>query len=174
MPPELDLEAWERFREYLRLLARTQLGPRLQGKLGPSDLVQETLKEAFQKREQFQGTTDAERAGWLRRILARNLADALRAFRQEKRDVQRERSLEESLRDSSAHLERWLVAGDTPRASGSSARSGPSGWPTLWQACPRPSARPWCCNTGTATPWRRSAASSVALPPRWRDCSNAG
>jgi RNA polymerase sigma-70 factor (ECF subfamily) len=114
MPPESDLEDWERFREYLRLLARVQLGPRLQGKLDASDLVQQTLLEAFQKREQFQGTTDAERAGWLRGILAHNLADALRAFAQEKRDLSRERSLEESLRASSARLERWLVAGDTP------------------------------------------------------------
>jgi RNA polymerase sigma-70 factor (ECF subfamily) len=99
----------ERFREYLLLLARLELGPRLRGKVGPSDVVQQTLLEAFQKRNQFQGTTDAERAGWLRRILARNLADALRAFGQEKRDVSREQSLEGSLRASSVQLERWLA-----------------------------------------------------------------
>jgi RNA polymerase sigma-70 factor (ECF subfamily) len=111
MRPAEGAHEWdvERFRDYLLLLARLELGPRLQGKLGPSDLVQQTLLEALQKRDQCQGTSDAERAGWLRRILARNLADALRAFGQQKRDVRREQSLEDSLRASSARLERWLA-----------------------------------------------------------------
>jgi RNA polymerase sigma-70 factor (ECF subfamily) len=111
MPPVTDPHGWdlERFRDYLRLLARLQLDPRIQGKLDPSDVVQQTLLEAFQKRDQFRGSTDAERAGWLRQILARNLADALRTFGQEKRDVSRERSLEESLRESSSRLEGWLT-----------------------------------------------------------------
>ena len=74
--------------------------------------MQQTLLEAFQKREQFRGATDAERAAWLRRILAHNLADALRAFGRDKRDLDRERSLEESLRASSLRLERWLATGD--------------------------------------------------------------
>jgi RNA polymerase sigma-70 factor (ECF subfamily) len=116
MAEPVDLRGQElgRFREYLCLLARVQLDPRLRGKLDPSDVVQQTLLEAFQKREQFQGRTDAELAVWLRRILAHNLADALRAFGQEKRDVDRERSLEESLRASSARLERWLASRETP------------------------------------------------------------
>lgn len=109
--PDADPDDWklERFRDYLALLARVQLGPRLQAKLDPSDLVQQTLLEAFQKRSQCQGTTDGERAAWLRCILAHNLADALRAFGQEKRDVSRERSLEDALRDSSARLGNWLA-----------------------------------------------------------------
>ena len=110
----LDAEAHgralERFREYLRLLARLHLGPGLRGHLDPSDVVQQTLWEAHRQREQFRGTTDAERAAWLRQILAHNLADALKALGRAKRDVARERSLEAALEQSSARLEAWLAA----------------------------------------------------------------
>ena len=91
-----DVPGWDlqRFREYLYLLARLQLDPRLQARLDPSDVVQQTLLEAYQAGEQFRGRTDAEAVAWLRQALAHNLADALRAFGQAKRDVGRERSLE--------------------------------------------------------------------------------
>ena len=61
----------ERFRDYLRLLARLQLGTSPTGRVDPSDIVQQTLMEAFEKRDQFRGNTQAEQAAWLRRILAR-------------------------------------------------------------------------------------------------------
>ena len=69
----------ERLRDYLRLLARIQLGARPTTRIDPSDIVQQTLMEAFEKRDQFRGTTSEEHAAWLRKILARNVADALRA-----------------------------------------------------------------------------------------------
>ena len=104
-----------RFRGYLRLLAGLQLGPRLRGKVDASDLVQQTLLEAYRKRGQFRGGSVAERLAWLRRILAHNLADILRAFDQEKRDVKRERSLEAALARSSLWLGRCLqAAGPSP------------------------------------------------------------
>jgi RNA polymerase sigma-70 factor (ECF subfamily) len=110
MLAEAHGRALERFREYLRLLARLQLDPRLRGKLDPSDVVQQTLLEAYAKREQFRGSTAGERLAWLRQALAHNLADALRAFGQAKRDVARERSLEAAVEASSRRLQAWLAA----------------------------------------------------------------
>jgi RNA polymerase sigma-70 factor (ECF subfamily) len=111
MEPHADAHGrlFERFREYLGLLARLQLGPRLRSKFDPSDVVQQTLLEAYAKRNQFRGS-EAERAAWLRQILVHNLADALRAFDQAKRDAGRERSLEAAIQESSARLGAWLAA----------------------------------------------------------------
>jgi RNA polymerase sigma-70 factor (ECF subfamily) len=100
----------ERFRSYLRLLARLHLDPRLQGKLDPSDVVQQTFLQAYQAWHTYRGKTEAELAGWLRQILARHLAHTLRDFHCEKRDVARERSLQEAIEASSANLEAWLAA----------------------------------------------------------------
>jgi RNA polymerase sigma-70 factor (ECF subfamily) len=108
-----DGQPLERFREYLRLLARLQLGERQDHRIDPSDVVQQTMLEAHEKQHQFRGQTDAERAAWLRRILANNIADALRALGREKRDVARERSLDAELESSSARLGAWLSSDQT-------------------------------------------------------------
>jgi RNA polymerase sigma-70 factor (ECF subfamily) len=108
--PEVDVPALERFRGYLALFARMHWDPRLRGKYDPSDLVQQTLLEAYEKRGQFRGGGADELAGWLRQILAHNLADVLRALGQAKRDVNLERSLEAALGESSSRLEGWLAA----------------------------------------------------------------
>jgi RNA polymerase sigma-70 factor (ECF subfamily) len=92
------------------MLARVQLDARLRGKLDASDVVQETMLEAYRSQKQLRGSTEPERVAWLRQILAHNLADAIRGFRRAKRDVARERSLERALEQSSARLEAWLAA----------------------------------------------------------------
>jgi RNA polymerase sigma-70 factor (ECF subfamily) len=99
----------ESFRSYLMLLAEAQLDPRLRGKIDPSDLVQQTLLRAYQRRALFRGDDDAQRAGWLRTILARVLVDAVRKFARAKG----ERSLEAALDQSSARLEAFLAADQT-------------------------------------------------------------
>jgi RNA polymerase sigma-70 factor (ECF subfamily) len=97
----------EDYRDYLHLLARLQLDPRLAGKVDPSDVVQQTLVKAHQNREQFRGHTAAEQAGWLRRILANTLIDAARKFG---RELDHEQPLEQHINDSAARLEGWLAA----------------------------------------------------------------
>lgn len=91
----------EQFRDYLSLLARLQMGADLRGQLDTSDLVQQTLLKAHENRDQFRGTTDAERAAWLRAILANQVRDAYRRLGQVSA-----RSVEET----SLRLEGWLAS----------------------------------------------------------------
>ena len=116
---------------------RIRLGACPSGRIDPSDIVQQTLMEAFAKRDQFRGTTSEEHAAWLRRILARNVADALRAQGRQKRDVSRERSLEQQMEESSARLGDWLAREQaTPQRACATTRAGdPPG------RCARPPAR---------------------------------
>lgn len=101
--------AVEQYRSYLLLLARMQLDARPQTKVEASDVVQHTLLEAHQKREQFTGDEDSF-AAWLRTALANNIRDALRRARRQKRDMSRERSLEAAIEQSSARLGACLAA----------------------------------------------------------------
>jgi RNA polymerase sigma-70 factor (ECF subfamily) len=95
----------EHFREYLRLLAQTHLDSRLQSKLDPSDVVQQTLLEAYKDLGQLRGQSREQIACWLRQILVRNLANLVRDFGRACRDVGREQSL-----DAADGLANWLAA----------------------------------------------------------------
>ncbi len=115
VPAALD-RLLEGYCHYLMLLARTGLGTALQGKADPSDVVQETLLKAYQGFAQFRGQTEAELAAWLRQILARTVADLVRRHKGTgSRQLQRERSLEELLDQSSAALGKIVAArGSSP------------------------------------------------------------
>lgn len=109
--PDLGLE---KYRPYLILLARVNLGPGMHGKFDASDIVQHTLLEAHRKRAQFRGQGETEIAAWLRQVLAFAIADARRDLHRAKRDIARERSLEASLDGSSSRLEALAAQQSSP------------------------------------------------------------
>jgi RNA polymerase sigma-70 factor (ECF subfamily) len=106
-------QALEPFRSYLEVLARVHLDPRLRGKLDPADVVQQTLLRAYAA---WPGLKDPDRPvllAWLRRILARTLADVVKHYDRDKRAVDLERSLEADLDRSASGMAGWLVADQT-------------------------------------------------------------
>ena len=109
-PPAAGEQTWERYRGSLRVLAGLHLPAYLRGKLDPSDVVQQVLLKAHEKRDQFRGHSEAEAAGWLRAILTNTLAEVARGYGRQQRDPARERSLEAAVEESSARLEGWLAA----------------------------------------------------------------
>lgn len=111
-----QLPPLDRYRSYLAVLARAQLHPLVAGQLEASDIVQQTLLEAHRDRAHFQGANGAQLAGWLRGILAHNLANALRDLRRHKRDVARELPLQPALDRSGLDSPGWLAA-DQPSPS---------------------------------------------------------
>ena len=78
-------------RSYLGFAARAQVASWLRVKVDASDLVQETMLEAYRDFERFEGCSEQEWLAWLKRILAHNVADFVRSFRgTAKRQVGRE------------------------------------------------------------------------------------
>ncbi len=81
-------------RNYLLLIANQELDEELQAKIGPSDLVQDTLMEAYRDLGHFHGQNSDDVRAWLRRILLNNIANARVHYRYtQKRAIGRERPL---------------------------------------------------------------------------------
>ena len=73
------------YRNYLRMVARTSLGPRLRERVELSDVIQETLIEVVRQFPQFTGQSEAALMGWLRRLVGQKLADLGRYHSRSKR-----------------------------------------------------------------------------------------
>jgi len=100
----------ELYRSYLAILARLQIGRRLQGKVDAADLVQDTFLEAHRHFAEFRGTVEAELVCWLRQILAGLLANLVRRYYgTQRRDVRLERELANELDRSSRVLDQSLA-----------------------------------------------------------------
>lgn len=111
--PTEAADDWERFRDFLSVLARVQCAVHWRGKVDLSGIVQQTLLEAFRAGGQLAGATDAQKAGWLKRALTNNLADEVRKLTTARRDAGRERSLEAEMAESMSRLERLLPGGNS-------------------------------------------------------------
>jgi len=102
------------YRNYLNLVARTQINLHLTVRVNPSDVVQETYLQAWRRFDQFRGETEAELLSWLRRILVRNIIEAFQThLKSQKRDVRRQRPLE--------RVARVLVPADGDQGCGEGA-----------------------------------------------------
>lgn len=109
------------YRNYLTILATTQLDQRLNRRLSPSDVVQEAMLAAHRDFEMFQGASEREFLAWLRQILINCLHHVIEAHvKARKRDVRCEVSLDQmtsTLDRSAFNLAHVLAApGPTPSA----------------------------------------------------------
>jgi RNA polymerase sigma-70 factor (ECF subfamily) len=85
----------ERFRPYLLRIANHELDSALRPKVGPSDLVQQSLLEAQQGFTGFAGARPEDLMAWLRGILRHNLADVRTAYHEAaKRQLKQEELLD--------------------------------------------------------------------------------
>src|SRR5437763_1802730 len=101
----------ELYRNYLRLLARIEIGRRLQGKLDASDIVQDTFLEAHKNFPRFQGSEEPQFVAWLKQILAAKVANLVRHyFGTQGRDIRLEQQLAAGIDQSSHMLGHELVA----------------------------------------------------------------
>ncbi len=104
----------ELYHNYLAVLAATQIEKRLQRRVSPSDIVQETMLRAHANFAQFRGSTEGELLAWLRQILVNNLAKFVEQhILAARRDVRREVSIEQlgrALEKSTVQLAALLPA----------------------------------------------------------------
>jgi RNA polymerase sigma-70 factor (subfamily 1) len=113
-PPSAVNQALEEFRAYLETLTFIQVDPRLRSKFDLSDIIQNTLLEAFQDLERIQALDAAGRKRWLRRMLVNNLLQEIARWRTGRRDYRLEERLQAAADESSCRLESWLAGEDTP------------------------------------------------------------
>lgn len=114
MPSNTDAlnQSLEEYRAYLETLTIIQVDPRLRSRFGFSDVVQNTLVEAWQEFERIGGLHEADRKRWLRRMLVNNLLQEIEKHRAGRRDVRRERAVETAAEESSSRLQSWLAGED--------------------------------------------------------------
>jgi len=102
-------ELLQHYRNYLTLLATTQIEKRLRPRVGASDVVQETMLRAHRHFGQFRGETEGELLAWLRQILVANLARCVELnLLAARRDIRREISMDQypaSVDESTSRLE---------------------------------------------------------------------
>jgi RNA polymerase sigma-70 factor (ECF subfamily) len=102
----------EEFRGYLETLTWIQVAPRLRSKFGLSDVISQTLWEAYQALDRIRELDEPGRKRWLRRMLVNNLLEEIRRWKRGRRDHRAEQPLEADADASSCRLQSWLAAED--------------------------------------------------------------
>ncbi len=102
----------QRFRPILLTLAEAMISPALRGDLEASDLVQQTLMEAYHHVDKLAETESKPFYAWLRTCLKHNVLDAVKQLKTQKQDLRR-RVRTSDLADSFDRLDRVLVADQT-------------------------------------------------------------
>ncbi len=110
---EMPEQGLEPYRKYLTVLAELHLDRRLRGKLDPADVVQQAMLRAHSAWAGLRERQPEVLVAWLRRILANVLADAVRHYDRDKRDVALELSIEAELDHSASGFAAWLAADQT-------------------------------------------------------------
>jgi RNA polymerase sigma-70 factor, ECF subfamily len=100
------------FRPVLLTLAEALISPALRVELDASDMVQQTLLEAYENVQSLSQMEDRPFFGWLRQALRHNVLDAVRHLNTRKNDAAR-RIRVSPIEDSFLRLEELLVADDT-------------------------------------------------------------
>jgi RNA polymerase sigma-70 factor (ECF subfamily) len=85
----------ERYRDYLLSIARQETPEEIRGKVGTSDLVQETIIRGYGQFASFEGSSEEQLACWLRQILLNHVRNVAKRYWTDKRDVAREQLVDE-------------------------------------------------------------------------------
>lgn len=111
--PDTCNQLMEEFRAYLETLTFIQIDPRLRSKFSVSDIIQNTLLEAWRELKRIETLDDDGRKRWLRKMLVNNLLEEIARWRTRGRDVRLEQSLEAAAAESSCRLQSWLAIEDS-------------------------------------------------------------
>jgi RNA polymerase sigma-70 factor, ECF subfamily len=112
--PDTCNELMLEFRAYLETLTFIQVDPRLWSKFSMSDIIQDTLMEAWRDLEKLELLDTESCKRRLRTMLVNNLLDEIHRWRTVKRDVGREQvSLDEAAAESYFRLRDWLTVKDS-------------------------------------------------------------
>ena len=106
-------ELIEPYRKYLKTLARLRVSRTFDARLDASDIVQDAFLRAYQNFHQFSGDSEGELVGWLRKVVATGMLNAVRHHLAAQRDIRSERQLDAALERSSVALGRAFFARDS-------------------------------------------------------------
>ena len=105
----------ERYRPYLRLLARRYMAGAIPTRVDPSDVIQQTCLDVYLEMANFRGSHESQWSSWLRRILENNVYQVIRRHIQtQKRTVRKEAKVDEPPSGSVLDRDRFVANDISP------------------------------------------------------------